>query len=595
MAVVNRSDLRDNLSWQNNIPGVFFAGDVNWDNEPGNDNVIAGQCEKQDDWGACFPRATEFSYRDPSHDEKDPYYQDMEIATSGRVALLSPAGFVSGEPSRYHEPIQATVKTWANWPDKLTMKFETKLFDESEEPIEKVNANFHENRSQRIFYRVFDYGWLIKIEKENNDSYYYINEEEKCKQEGAHRVPYGFGVSFARIKICNQETVMCKVSIMRDIDWNFRELLSWQVQTLDMGGPIERIKTIAAIIMIPMTFNFFVFKNWTKCIPISIGIEKMGIDHFGGWFSEYGGLNLPPLTKAVRKLSVAQQVKKGFEALKNSLSDFLIEKDVSLHGETDRFMDDVKRGWDEALSSTTSNYMIVSWERVDPASILKHAKNTWSHYMDGDNPILKCSTKQFDYYDTDMKCTPGLGPVKNPTLPIATFEGREIYYLQRGYCGALLPWGRDEDAIITLGNRVTAHLKKNPINQMQRLQAAPRGVRFRTQSGNSEDNLYHIFGKIKDADPSKQCIGAKIDYSKCKPEGECKIHPGRMMCMHITCFPKEIRERIMEREPWNINNMSGEYLAYDECSNEAKIARKKWMATWREINDKEIEIHPFDL
>ena len=181
--------------------------------------------------------------------------------------------------------------------------------------------------------------------------------------------------------------VMCKVSIMRDIDWNFRELLSWQVSTLETGGPIERIKTIASIILIPLTYNFIVFKNWTKCIPISVSIEKMGIDHFGGWMCEYGGFNLPPLTKAVRKLSVAQQVKKGFEALKKSLSEFLIDRDVSLHGEADRFMDDVKRGWDGALSSTTSNYMTVAWERIDPQSILKHAANAWPHYMKGEYPI----------------------------------------------------------------------------------------------------------------------------------------------------------------------------------------------------------------
>ena len=242
MSVVNNTDLRDQLSWQSHIPGVFVANDVDWEGRIDNDNVIGGHSEKQDDWGTCFPRATEFSYRDPSHDMTDPYYQDMEIAVSGRLVLLSPAGFVNGKPSRIHEPIQSEIKTWANWPNKLTLDFEIKLYDESEEPIEKVNARFHEYRTQRIFYRVVEYGWLIKIEKENDDSYYYVNEEEKCKQEGLHRVPYGFGVSFAKITICNQMDVMCKVSIMRDIDWNFRELLSWQVSTLETGVPLDESK-----------------------------------------------------------------------------------------------------------------------------------------------------------------------------------------------------------------------------------------------------------------------------------------------------------------------------------------------------------------
>ena len=321
----------------------------------------------------------------------------------------------------------------------------------------------------------------------------------------------------------------------------------------------------------------------------------MGIDHFGGWMCEYGGFNLPPLTKAVRKLSVAQQVKKGFEALKKSLSDFLIDHDVSLHGEADRFMDDVKRGWDEALSSTTSNYMNVAWERIDPESILKHAANAWPHYMKGDFPILKCSAEQYDFYDNDTKCTPGLGPVNNPTLPNATFEGKEIYDLQRGYCGSLLPWDRNQNAIITLGNKITAHLKKDPTNQIRRFPTAPRNVKPRTQSVSSGDNLYHIFGKIKNSDPSKHCKGPKIDYSKVRPENGCKIFQGRMMCMHVTCFPKDIRERIIEREPWNIDNMSGEYLSYEDTSDEARLARKKWMDTWCEMNDKEIEVHPFDL
>ena len=68
-----------------------------------------------------------------------------------------------------------------------------------------------------------------------------------------------------------------------------------------------------------------------------------------------------------------------------------------------------------------------------------------------------------------------------------------------------------------------------------------------------------------------------------------------MICMHVTCFPKDIRERIIEREPWNIDNRSGEYLSYEDTSDEAKLARKKWMDTWCEMNDKENEVHPFDL
>ena len=130
---------------------------------------------------------------------------------------------------------------------------------------------------------------------------------------------------------------------------------------------------------------------------------------------------------------------------------------------------------------------------------------------------------------------------------------------------------------------------------MRKLPTAPRGVRPRTQSGNSSDNLYRIFGKIRESNPTDHCIGEEIDYSKCKPENGCRVHPGRMMCMHIMCFSSDIREKILKREPWNIDNMSGEYLAYDERSDEARLARKKWMVTWCEINEKEIEIHPFDL
>ena len=179
MAVVNKTDLRENLSWRDHIPGVFIAGDVNWHGELGADHVIGGHSEKQDDWGVSFPRPTEFSYRDPSRDDSDPYYQGMEIATSGRLALLSPSGFISAEPAKFHEPIQATTKTWANWPDKMAFRFETKLRDESADPIEKAAAKFHGNRAQRIFYRALEYGWLLEIEKEKADSYYYINEEEK--------------------------------------------------------------------------------------------------------------------------------------------------------------------------------------------------------------------------------------------------------------------------------------------------------------------------------------------------------------------------------------------------------------------------------